>query len=121
MTPEGRIQAVILEWAKYAPGVDLSRNRVAEAGKGKRKIAAKDVGAPDLLGWIEVGVMHGVKLAVVLGIEVKHGTNDLSEAQRDWGNRLERAGGCFVVAWSLQDAIDGVNGFQQRVGPQFGI
>jgi hypothetical protein len=65
--------------------------------------------------------MHGIQVAVFLAIEVKAGDNDLSGAQCAWRDRIERAGGCFIAAWSLQDAIDGVNEFQRRVGPQFGI
>ena len=119
MTPEGKVQALILQWATVQPGIMLRRDRTAEAGRGRRKIAASDLGLPDLCGWVEVD-----GLAIYCGVEVKApGAKPQrhEDAQREWGELITRAGGLHVRASCLNDVMAAVMEFRARKGTTFGL
>ncbi len=104
MSEESEAQALIIEWGRYQPGVWIRRERAAEAGKGRRKIATGDVGLPDLTGCVD---------GFLLGIEVKGSGGTLSPEQEEWRDRMLNAGCCWIVARSLDDVIDGVAEFRR--------
>jgi len=100
---ESEIQAQILAWGRMQPGVWIRRERAAEAGKGKRRIAKSDVGLPDLTGWVD---------GWALGIEVKDAKGTLSPKQEVWRERMVGAGCCWILARDVSDVVAGVAEFR---------
>lgn len=47
----------------------------------------------------------GVAAGRFVGIEVKSETGRVSDDQRAWGDKIERAGGKYIIARRLEDAL----------------
>jgi hypothetical protein len=96
--PEAEIQNAIMEYLA-AKRVFFWRNNtgVARMGQyGGRFIRFGAVGSPDIIA------LHGGRM---YGIEVKSPTGKLSEAQKSFGENIEKNGGTYLVARSVDDVI----------------
>lgn len=59
------------------------------------------VGAADLIGLL-------VPSGRFIGVEIKSPTGRLSREQQLWGAAVQRAGGVYIVARSVEDALAGL-------------
>jgi hypothetical protein len=112
MTPHGKpglseheVQAQILDWLKAKKIFHWRSNSGAMAGdhKGKRwyvKFGPK--GGPDIFA-----MLPGHE---IFGIEVKSEKGFQSQVQKEFEVEFVRAGGQYILAFSLDDAIRGING-----------
>ena len=92
---ESEIQKTIIAWLEWNKFFHYRQN----TGAFKRDdhfYRFGDVGAPDI-----VCVIDGI----YLGIEVKTAKGKQSPAQKDFQRRLEKAGGKYILAYSLEDVI----------------
>ena len=91
---ESEIQKTILDYLRLQ-GYFCWRNQTV--GIFKRStgtyIPSQNVGSPDIF------CLHGE----LYGIEVKSATGKLSEYQKQWRDRFEKAGGKYIVCRSLED------------------
>lgn len=70
-------------------------------------------GSPDIIGVSPVTVtaeMVGMTLGVAVGIEVKTSTGRQSEQQKKFESAFHRAGGVYIVARSVDEAITRLHG-----------
>ena len=95
---EAQIQAHILVAVTALPGAMLWRQNtgVAHTDSG-RTVRFSRPGTPDILG-----VLRGR----AIGIECKSETGRLSSDQRHWCDAWQAAGGLYVVARSVSDALE---------------
>ena len=111
MTPHGKpglseheVQAQILDWLKHKNYMFWRSNSGAMAGdhKGKRwyvKFGPK--GGPDIFAVIK---------GQIFGIEVKSEKGFQSQVQKEFEVEFVRAGGIYLLCFSLEDAVRGING-----------
>lgn len=69
------------------------------SGEGRVRIGPK--GRSDILGWFEPADLFDC--ALFLSIEIKTGEGYLKPAQKRWRDRVNRAGGLYMVARRLAD------------------
>ena len=108
-------QQAVIEWGRWIripPAPDIEANaRVTDylfaipnggsrnkAEAGRLRATGVKAGVHDLMLPIARKGYHG------LWIEMKHGKNDLSEKQAEWGERMRLAGYHTVTAWTSYDA-----------------
>jgi len=73
-------------------------------------------GGADLLGMLTVDLEHPVRrVAVFLAVEVKAATGRLSPEQQLFGALVERAGGVFIVARSVDDFVSQALAARERL------
>jgi hypothetical protein len=95
---EADIQARILVAITALPGAFFYRNNTGAAfTREGRMIRFGLAGAPDILGCYR---------GRAIGIEVKAPRGGQREAQRRWQASIERAGGVYILARSVNDALD---------------
>jgi hypothetical protein len=88
-------------------GMFAWRNNKGAFKKGKHfvRFGGKD-GAPDIMAiQPTVDPAYGCEF---YGIEVKAVGKKQSDAQRQWQADCEKAGGCYILAYSLEDVIAGL-------------
>jgi hypothetical protein len=99
---ETELQREILQRLSKLPGVMIWRNN-SGVGRGLNNpghvIRYGCPGAPDILG---------VADGQAVGIEVKGPRGRLSKRQKNFRQAFEKAGGRYVVARSVEDALEGV-------------
>jgi hypothetical protein len=101
MKQETILQKAILDLLAHIPNTYFFR---ASSGLIKTQIGnyfrTGKKGLPDICG-----VMNGK----FYGIEVKFGKNKLSTFQKQAQEEIEKAGGIYVVAYSIDNVIEGLN------------
>ena len=100
MTSEREIQTDVLLalQGRWPCGLFYRRNVGAVVIKGQMVRFGRP-GQADVAGMIEGRAIE---------VEVKRPGEYQNKAQRNWQEAVERAGGIYVVARSVQDAIDGL-------------
>ena len=96
---EKEIQKQILEWLEWKSIFHYRNNTGAMTGKHKGKtwfLRFGAVGSPDIIA------VHKGKY---IGIEVKGKNGVQSEKQKEFQERLEQAGGIYILAYCLEDVI----------------
>lgn len=96
--PEAQIQQAIMEYLT-AKRIFFWRNNtgVARMGQnGGRFVRFGVVGSPDIFA------LHGGR---IYGIEVKAPKGKVSEAQQKFGEKIESAGGTYIVARSVDEVM----------------
>ena len=106
---ESANQKRILDWSKLSTMLQLWRNNVGAAKLGRRWVRfGLCKGSSDLIGFTEVRItpgMVGKTVAVFTACEVKKDEQaKTSPEQDDFGAKVEKAGGIFVVA-TTPDAV----------------
>ena len=94
--PEAVIQRVLLARMNALPGVHLDRINVTVARTPGRFIRSAPDGFPDA-----IGCARGRALAV----EFKSSTGVQSPSQRSWQARWEAAGGLYILARDIDQAL----------------
>lgn len=105
MSTEKATQKAILDWLTLTRTFHYRNNSGAFVSeyKGKRSFVKFGAsGSPDIVV---------VKDGIYIGIEVKDTRGRLSESQVDFRDRLEKAGGLYLIARSLEDVIEFFNNF----------
>lgn len=107
-------QVALVEWtaweSKKTPELELlfaCPNGGERHGAVAAKLKAEGVkaGVPDLFLPVPKQPFHG------LFIEMKHGKNTTTEAQRWWLRRLKRQGYEVAVCYSCDEAIERIKGY----------
>lgn len=97
---EKDIQNAIVEWLEWKKIFHYRNNTGAFVRPGTSSFYRFGVpGAPDI-----VCVISGL----FVGIEVKRPGGRLSPLQEDFGKRLTKAGGIYIVATSIEDVEQGI-------------
>lgn len=116
---ESEIQREIrLAAGRAVPGCVLWRNNcgVAEQRDGSFvRYGVGGKGGSDLLGALTVETRTGAQLGVLLAVEVKTATGRLSPEQRMFGALVERMGGVFIVARSVDDFVEQATAARARL------
>lgn len=115
---ESDIQREIrLAAGRAVPGCVLFRNNtgVAIHAPGTRaeavvRYGVGGKGGADLIGWLRVRALAGF-----LAVEVKTSTGRLTAEQRMFGELVERAGGVFIVARSVDDFVQQATAARARL------
>ena len=108
-TPERTLLRLILrEFGARRPDMRLFRNNVgvAEDPDGSRVAHGLRPGPADRIGWRTVEIipaMVGSRFARFLAVEIKAPPGRLTEAQRNFLDAVERAGGIAVLARSPEN------------------
>jgi len=107
-TPEKTLLRLILREFGARPDIRLFRNNVgvAEYPDGSRVAYGLCPGSADLIGWRTVEItpaMVGSRFARFLAVEIKAPPGRLTEAQRNFLDAVERAGGIAVLARSPEN------------------
>ena len=97
---ENKIQKQILEYL-LALGLSAWRNNSAGIKKGSRFIRCGIKGSADIIAVLPPNGRF-------LGVEVKGPGEKQSNDQETWQEELEAAGGLYILAWSLEDVIEGL-------------
>lgn len=96
-TPEGEVKRAILEWLKHQPNCSVfpvATTGVFDPTSRRFRKSTGRIGCPDILVcWS----------GQFVGIEVKSKTGRPSKAQLEVGKDIERAGGRWVLARSIED------------------
>jgi len=93
---EKHIQSQILEYLSIKGVFHWRNNTGALKTESGGFIRFGAVGSADIFA---------VKKGTIYGIEVKNSKGKLSPAQIDFGGNLEKAGGIYIVARSVEDVI----------------
>jgi len=98
----------ILVTVSRLPGVRAWRANAGTAwvrvgGGNMRPIQVNVPGCPDIIGWMTVN-----GLAVFLGIEVKTAGVAMRETQESFQKALTSYGGIYIIARSVDDAVNGI-------------
>jgi hypothetical protein len=93
-TPEGGIQARILEYLKKA-GIDAWRNNTRRIRVGGRLMEFGKKGSSDIIGLLRGGRF--------LAIEVKAPGEHPTREQKEFLDMVRRRGGVAILAYSLED------------------
>ena len=99
-TPEKQVQNGILRTFATRPDMRLWRANTGVARHGRRVARFGVPGQADLTGILPGGVR--------LEIEVKSANCRQSAAQRDYQVMIERFGGVYVLAWSVDDVWNAI-------------
>lgn len=102
--PESIIQSAILAAIGTMPGIACWRSSVGNGwvrtknGFAPMRFGGRP-GQPDIMGcyW-----------GLFFGIEVKTKTGTQEPDQIDWQSAIEAAGGCYILARSVDDALEGL-------------
>src|SRR3990172_11420952 len=106
--PEADIQRAILARAAQIPGVYIYRINVAVARTARRCVRSAPTGHADL-----VACVWGYYVA----IEVKSPRGRQSAAQLEWAHQVGRAGGRYLLATSVDSAIEYLTCLSVRFHP----
>lgn len=95
--PESQIQKVIMEYltAKRIFHFKVNTTGIYKQSTGSY-IPSGSVGCPDI-----IAIMNGK----FIGIEVKAPKGKVSEAQKKFGEKIESAGGVYIVARSVDEVM----------------
>ena len=118
--PENHILAAILRDVGSIPYVRLWRNNTgaAKSRRTGRLVRFGIAGQGDLSGIISARLPGGTIFGARLEIEVKSATGRQSPDQRAFQAMLERFGGCYVLARSVDDAIAGIRRYLEAIGAE---
>ena len=97
---EQQTQSAILDLIRFRGGVATRVNSGSAVFKGSN-------GVTNVIRGAEKGTSDiiGLYRAYYLAIEVKHGKNKPTPEQLEFGRQVRDAGGYFLVAWDVDDAI----------------
>jgi hypothetical protein len=97
---ETRLMLLILARLQQLPGAMFWRVNVGAAiDRTGRRIRFGEPGHSDLLGCAR---------GRLVAIEVKSASGRLRDEQRVWGDRIAAAGGIYIIARCLEDALEPV-------------
>lgn len=101
MTPEGKIQAAIINALRQIPVVSVWRSNVDHRRPNAKCGIA---GQADITGIVKM-MIHGKPYGIRVEIEVKTDEGKQSPAQKAFQQRVEDLGGIYVLARSVDDVI----------------
>ncbi len=108
-------QNTAMGWA----GKVISRNGNAITIANARPLhAGLCRGSADTIGWHSIEIipeMVGTKVAVFAAIEFKSKGQRPTAEQGQFGGQVLTAGGIFGVAWSVEDAVEIMEGFDKSL------
>lgn len=94
---EKDVQKAILDWLFWNKIFHYRNNTGAFVDSNKHFYRFGELGSPDIIA---------VKDGVFIGIEVKGTGGKQSEYQKQFEERLTKAGGKYILAYSLDDVED---------------
>lgn len=111
VTTETSLLVAIRAALAEMPGVALFRNNTGMLQDIRRRSIryGLGIGSPDLVGWVTLNEAWGTdplppRYARFFALEVKREGQQLGPAQREWLQRINRAGGYAQVVYSVEQA-----------------
>lgn len=107
-TSESSLVVAIREALAELPYVAVFRNNTGELIDVRHRPVrfGLGIGSPDLVGWVRLDMPDdGPPFARFFALEVKREGKQLGPAQREWLQRINRAGGYAQVVYSVEQAL----------------
>ena len=80
--------------------------------------AGLGVGTSDLIGWAPLVIsadMIGKRVAIFSSVEIKTKTGRVTPEQKNFLSVVDGEGGLAILARSIEDAVEGINGAGERI------